>query len=204
MDDATTEPQRSHPLGTVLATSRNVPAEPGSSPTPGGNDPALRHRSHQPRERSRRAGIGAGLAGTLPRSWEHPHQPPHRSRPAGTFRPAVGTFFRLYVPTLYGNDLPRRERCRPFSERSQESSFVKYVTTQRRNSPRWEPVAGWRWRASPGPWCSSEKAFELRSSRMPAKAEALGSLDDSSGVAVVDGSTGGAAVLALLRRSRST
>ena len=34
---------------------------------------------------------------------------------------------------------------------------------------------------------------------MPAEAEALGSLDDSSGAAVVDGSTGGAAVLALLR-----
>ena len=34
---------------------------------------------------------------------------------------------------------------------------------------------------------------------MPAKAEALGSLDDSSGAAVVDGSTGGAALLALLR-----
>ena len=34
---------------------------------------------------------------------------------------------------------------------------------------------------------------------MPPKAEALGSLDDSSGGAVVDRSTGGAAVLALLR-----
>ena len=39
----------------------------------------------------------------------------------------------------------------------------------------------------------------MRSSRLPAKAKALGSLDDSSWVDVVDGSTGGAAVLALSR-----
>ena len=65
-------------------------------------------------------------------------------------------------------------------------------------------ISEWLWRASPGPWCSSEKAFLMRSSRLPAKAKALGSLDDSSWVDVVDGSTGGAAVLALLRRSRST
>ena len=40
--------------------------------------------------------------------------------------------------------------------------------------------------ASLGPWWSSEKAFAMRSSRMPARAEALGRLGDTSGVAVVD------------------
>ena len=40
--------------------------------------------------------------------------------------------------------------------------------------------------ASLGPWSSSEKAFVMRSSRMPARAEALGRLGDTSGVAVVD------------------
>ena len=75
---------------------------------------------------------------------------------------------------------------------------------QRRFSPEIRAGSEWLWRASPGPWCSSEKAFLMRSSRLPARAEALGSLDDSSWADVVDGSTGGAAVLALLRRSRST
>ena len=58
--------------------------------------------------------------------------------------------------------------------------------SQRRNPPRWEAGALWLLPASPGPWWSSEKAFAMRSSRMPARAEVLGRLDDTSGVAVVD------------------
>ena len=51
---------------------------------------------------------------------------------------------------------------------------------------RGEGAARWLLPASPGPWWSSEKAFAMRSSRMPARAEVLGRLDDTSGVAVVD------------------
>ena len=49
-------------------------------------------------------------------------------------------------------------------------------------------------RASPGPWRSAEKAFLMRSSRLPARTKALGSLDDKSGVIVVDRSIAGAVV----------
>ena len=78
---------------------------------------------------------------------------------------------------------------------------VVYVTCvpQRRFSPEIRAGSEWLWRASPGPWCSSDKAFLMRSSRLPARAEALGSLDDKSGVDVVDSSIAGAAIQALSR-----
>ena len=54
-------------------------------------------------------------------------------------------------------------------------------------------------RASPGPWWSTEKAFWTRSSRLLAKAEALGSIGYKSTVDVDDGSTGGSRLEAVSR-----
>ena len=54
-------------------------------------------------------------------------------------------------------------------------------------------------RTSPGPWWSTEKAFWTRSSRLQAKAEALGSIGYKSRVEVDDGSTGGIRVEAISR-----
>ena len=78
------------------------------------------------------------------------------------------------------------------------------MQAQARISPQGEPIARWRSRASPGPWCSSEKAFDVRSSRMPAEVEVLGSLEDRSGVIVDDTLSGSAAVQALSRPSAAT
>ena len=78
-------------------------------------------------------------------------------------------------------------------------SLIAKSKAQRRNLRQIEARSEWLWRASPGPWCSSDKAFSMRSSRLPARAEALGSLDDKSGVDVVDSSIAGAAIQALSR-----
>ena len=61
------------------------------------------------------------------------------------------------------------------------------------------PAALWLRRASPGPWWSTEKAFWTRSSRLLAKAEALGSIGYKSTVDVDDGSTGGSRLEAVSR-----
>ena len=53
------------------------------------------------------------------------------------------------------------------------------------------PIAPWLRRASPGPWWSTEKAFWTRSSRLLAKAEALGSIHYKFRVDVDERSTGG-------------
>ena len=65
------------------------------------------------------------------------------------------------------------------------------------------PVARWLRRASPGPWWSTEKAFWTRSSRLLAKAEALGSIGYKSTVDVDDGSTGGSRLEAVSRPPHS-
>ena len=61
------------------------------------------------------------------------------------------------------------------------------------------PAAFWLRRASPGPWWSTEKAFWTRSSRLLAKAEALGSIGYKLTFNVDDGSTGGIRVEAVSR-----
>ena len=53
------------------------------------------------------------------------------------------------------------------------------------------PLALWLRRAFPGPWWSTEKAFRTRSSRLLAKAEALGSIHYKFRVDVDERSTGG-------------
>ena len=60
-------------------------------------------------------------------------------------------------------------------------------------------VALWLRRASLASWWSTETAFWTRSSRLLAKAEALGSTDYKSTVEVDDGSTGGNWLEALSR-----
>ena len=60
-------------------------------------------------------------------------------------------------------------------------------------------LALWLRRASPASWWSTEKAFWTRSSRLLAKAEALGSTDYKSTVDVDDRSTGGNRLEALSR-----
>ena len=53
------------------------------------------------------------------------------------------------------------------------------------------PLAPWLRRAFPGPWWSKEKAFRTRSSRLLAKAEALGSIHYKLRVDVDERSAGG-------------
>ena len=63
---------------------------------------------------------------------------------------------------------------------------------------RGEPLVAWPRRASPGSWSSLEKAFWTVSSRLEAKTEVLGSVDQSSG----SSSTKDRLAASRLRRSR--